>query len=61
MEQSSFGILKHNYVRTHNLVLVAHAPKYIKFKWIKVGSVDFKKMLINFRKKATMALFLLFL
>ena len=43
-------------------VLVAHMSKHMKFKWLReVESVDFTKMLINFRKMATVALFLLYM
>ena len=33
MDQSSFGILSHNELRTHNLV--AHMSKHMKFKWLR--------------------------
>ena len=32
MDQSSFGILAHNYLRTHNLVLVAHRSRVYEFE-----------------------------
>ena len=46
MEQSSFGILAHNYLRTDNLVFVAHMSKHKKFKWLgeKKEKMDFKKI-----------------
>ena len=59
MDPSSFGILAHNQLRTHNLVLVAHISKYMKFKCLReVETMNFMKMLINSRKKVTVALFL---
>ena len=51
MDQSSFGILAHNLLRAHNLVLVAHVSKYMKFK--SKESINFKEMLINLRKKVS--------
>ena len=35
MDQSSFNILTHNSLRTHNLVLVTHMSKHMKFKWLR--------------------------
>ena len=32
MDQSSFGILADNQLRTQNLVLVAHMSRHMKFK-----------------------------
>ena len=35
MDPSSFGISAHNYPKTHNLVLVVHMSKHMKFKWLR--------------------------
>ena len=35
MDQSSFGILAHNYLRTDNSVLEAYMSKHMKFKWLR--------------------------
>ena len=53
MDPSLFGILAHNQLRTHNLVLVAYISKHMKFKHLRELKeyMNFKKMLINFRKK----------
>ena len=52
MDPSSVGILAHNLLSMHNLVLVAHMSKHMKFKCLRSKEcMNFKKLLINFRKK----------
>ena len=60
MDQSSFGILAHNYLRTHNLVLVAHMSKHMKFKWLREAKSKWilRKCSLISEKKVTVALLL---